>query len=95
VANNVVKSIPLSQLIATAGKAVYQSVAKSVSDGGSVSAEKDVRADRLKICMNCPHFGVEVRSGRGIIKYIGCGKCGCVVTFKTMLANEHCPIGKW
>ena len=47
--------------------------------------EKELEPDeRMKICNDCDHK-------KGPI----CGKCGCVLAFKTKLNGSHCPIDKW
>lgn len=92
---NVIKTIPISELAYNAAKSMAASVNTSIKNKESIIETKDKRAERLKICLNCEHFGVEIQSGKRIIKYIGCGKCGCIATFKTMLKHESCPIDKW
>ena len=93
--SNVVQTIPLSHLVAKAGAAVYDSVKTSIANGTPIFSTADIRAPRLKICMSCDKFGVKIHTSNGIIRYVGCGQCHCVLTFKHMLANEHCPLGKW
>jgi hypothetical protein len=47
---------------------------------------KQMRAERLDICRDCPHF----------IKLTNqCKKCGCLMQLKAMIPNAHCPIKKW
>jgi hypothetical protein len=47
-----------------------------------------VKAKRLETCATCYHkrkkFGVDI-----------CGICKCVLTAKTSLKGEECPILKW
>lgn len=39
---------------------------------------------RMDICNGCDYK----RGNR-------CGKCGCVLSFKTRSINAKCPVGKW
>lgn len=41
---------------------------------------------RMSICESCEFFIQTTKQ---------CKKCGCVMTFKTKLANAGCPIDKW
>lgn len=43
---------------------------------------------RRRVCDDCP----EKRSSFGVDL---CGKCGCVLTFKTKLTDADCPLNKW
>jgi hypothetical protein len=45
---------------------------------------KDMSESRLSVCNDCT-------------KRLGfiCGVCGCVLTAKTKVVNEKCPIGEW
>jgi hypothetical protein len=46
--------------------------------------DSEKRKIRLQICDTCEMNKLGV-----------CKKCGCILSLKTMLANEKCPIGKW
>ena len=41
---------------------------------------------RMTVCRGCEFFNATKGT---------CLKCGCVTRFKTALATEHCPVGKW
>ena len=45
---------------------------------------KEQRNDRLVICKECPFYKLGM-----------CTKCGCVMAWKTTLANAYCPENKW
>ena len=49
-----------------------------------------VRAYRLSVCHSCEHL-------KDVVVTKVCGKCGCVVAWKTWLniPGGGCPIGKW
>jgi hypothetical protein len=50
----------------------------------TVSGDTVQANERLAICKTCHHYdGTR------------CLKCGCFMAFKSRLANEHCPVGKW
>jgi hypothetical protein len=46
----------------------------------------DISKKRLEICGRCEKF--EERTSR-------CEACGCFMSYKTMLMNSECPLGKW
>lgn len=71
--------------IGAAGR-VAKSAAASLSRGESpkVRVSKEERDRRLAICQRCEFF-----NGRS------CEKCGCIAKWKTKLATESCPVGKW
>lgn len=43
---------------------------------------------RRAICNTCEHKKV-------VTNVSICGRCGCVLKFKTSLASAKCPINKW
>lgn len=60
-----------------------------------------LKQERLEICKVCEHYssvgtcgtpviGNEVEVNGEILH-----TCGCIMTVKTSLAAEHCPLGKW
>lgn len=51
---------------------------------GGVRSTKAERAARMDICKICP----EHQAGR-------CQACGCFVSVKSWMPEEHCPLGKW
>lgn len=46
------------------------------------------QADRMEICDGCEHREAHKR-------FYVCGKCECILIFKSKLPTEHCPLGKW
>ena len=53
---------------------------------GFAHVDEAEQARRLELCRGCEFFDV----GRG-----RCAKCGCYNRWKSWLATERCPIGKW
>lgn len=47
---------------------------------------RTLRKERMDICKQCDHFSKMTTQ---------CGVCGCIMQFKTTLADAVCPIGKW
>ena len=47
-------------------------------------SDTQTRHDRMEACRDCDRFTANV-----------CRECGCVMVFKTWLANSECPLGKW
>jgi hypothetical protein len=45
---------------------------------------KEYQKIRIEICKVCPSNTLNI-----------CRKCGCFVTFKAMVKNQECPMGKW
>jgi hypothetical protein len=60
-------------------------VVKQAAKGGRVTVSKESQDRRLAICAKCPKF-TEKKT---------CKVCGCVLKFKTKLATDHCPEGRW
>ncbi|WPV66275.1 hypothetical protein [Chitinophaga sp. LS1] len=63
-------------------------------------AEKRLSQLRLKQCGNCHESKVsqilKIVNGEGNYEnQLGCDKCGCPCLEKSLVVNEHCPIGKW
>jgi hypothetical protein len=48
--------------------------------------------ERRLICRDCPH-AQPCKTQPG--KKCRCRKCGCILSEKTRLASEACPIGEW
>ncbi len=42
--------------------------------------------ERIETCIACPHSTMNNKL---------CGKCGCVIEYKTKFEDAECPIGKW
>lgn len=59
-------------------------VAAALASRNQIRINSVEQEHRLAICKACEFF-----TG------ITCLKCGCVARFKTKLATEKCPIGKW
>jgi len=62
------------------------SVVASMARGEPVSVSQEEQDRRLAICHACEAW--DVRQDR-------CSKCGCFGQWKTWLASQKCPIGKW
>jgi len=60
-----------------------------------------LKQQRLEICKACEHFssvgtcGTPVIGNEVIVNGEVLHTCGCIMTVKTSLASEHCPLGKW
>lgn len=65
-------------------------VVSAVVHGESISVSQEEQDRRLEICHAClpPEGFWDAAQGR-------CSKCGCFGTWKTWLASQSCPIGKW
>jgi hypothetical protein len=59
-------------------------VVKAKAQGQVVTVSDEERDRRMAICQDCEFF-----TG------LTCLKCGCVARWKTKLATEKCPVGKW
>lgn len=59
-------------------------VIKAKASGQKVTVSDNERDRRMAICYICEFF-----TGTS------CEKCGCVARWKTKLATEKCPMGKW
>lgn len=75
--------VSLSQKAANITGATFR-VAKAVFKGADVIASASEIDRRMAICQSCEFFTGTT-----------CKKCGCLASFKTKLATETCPIGKW
>jgi hypothetical protein len=62
------------------------SVVASIVRGEPVSVPQEEQDRRLAICHACEYW--DAAQGR-------CSKCGCFGAWKTWLASQRCPIGKW
>jgi iron-sulfur cluster repair protein YtfE (RIC family) len=60
-----------------------------------------LKQQRMEICKSCEHFTNKTTCGTPVIgnEVIVNGEvlhtCGCIMTVKTSLSAEHCPLGKW
>jgi hypothetical protein len=70
---------------ANAAQAVGAVVASAVR-GEPVTVPQEEQNRRLAICHACEFW--DPKQGR-------CSKCGCFGAWKTWLASQRCPIGKW
>jgi len=70
---------------ASAAQAVGAVVAAAVR-GEPVSVPQEEQDRRLAICHACEFW--DAAQSR-------CSKCGCFGAWKTWLASQRCPIGKW
>lgn len=59
-------------------------VITGAAEGSRVRVSDAVMADRRAVCSKCKLFDGA-----------NCKLCGCFVKFKTMLATERCPDGRW
>lgn len=73
-------------IIEQAGNALRAAgrIIKAVVGGKKVRVSKDEQQRRLTICQGCDRFV----NGK-------CLDCGCVGRWKSWLATERCPLGKW
>lgn len=76
---------PLREQLGNAASAVGR-VAYAMMHGQHIAVDQDEQNRRLAICRDCEFF--DATQGR-------CMKCGCFGAFKSWLATERCPIGKW
>lgn len=62
------------------------SAVSSVIHNESVSVSQEEQDRRLDICHSCEFWDA---------KQERCSKCGCFGQWKTWLASQKCPVGKW
>ena|SRR5208283_5166075 len=62
------------------------SVVASIVRGESASISQEEQDRRLTICRQCEFWDAAQER---------CSKCGCFGQWKTWLASQQCPIGKW
>jgi len=62
------------------------SVMASVVRGEPISVPQEEQDRRLAICHACEFWDATQER---------CSKCGCFGQWKTWLASQKCPIGKW
>ena len=74
--------VTIPNALKAAGRVVRSLFAKDER----VLATDAVQAVREFRCLHCPHFSKPTGQ---------CVKCTCVVTLKTYVATESCPIGRW
>jgi len=73
----------LAQRMSNAAGAIKRAAGAAVG-GKKVLVSNEERDRRFSICQACEFFTGTT-----------CRKCGCIVSFKTRLETEHCPVGKW
>jgi len=73
------------QQAVNAARAV-SSVVASVVHGEAVTVPQEEQDRRLAICHQCEFWDAAQKR---------CSKCGCFGQWKTWLASQQCPIGKW
>jgi len=84
-AGNIVEKRELRPLtIAKNAAGAAGRVMRAAVNHHAVKVSDEEQARRLSICKGCEWF-----TGSR------CTKCGCVMRWKTKLATESCPIGKW
>ena len=49
-------------------------------------AEKELAAERIKMCEDCEFFAPMTRQ---------CRRCMCFMDLKTKMLNARCPLDKW
>jgi len=52
--------------------------------GGMTTVTADLQQRRLKTCQGCEHYNGSL-----------CGVCGCLISAKSWLPTENCPLQKW
>jgi hypothetical protein len=62
------------------------SVVASIVRREAVAVSQEEQDRRLAICHQCEFWDPEQKR---------CSKCGCFGQWKTWLASQSCPIGKW
>lgn len=65
-------------------------LAKSLA-GVDLARPATIEARRM-LCRACPHAKPCKRNPQ---RKCTCELCGCLLTHKTRLASEACPVGKW
>ncbi len=75
----------LFQQATNAAQAVGSVVASAVR-GEAITVPQEEQDRRLAICHTCEFW--DAAQAR-------CSKCGCFGAWKTWLASQRCPIGKW
>lgn len=75
----------MSVVVANAVKAAARN-ARAAAAGTQMMVGSEEAGRRLAICQGCPAF-------RAVDKR--CGKCGCVLKWKTWLKAERCPDARW
>ena len=76
---------PLLEQLGNAAAAAGRLIGAAVT-GQAVAVSQEEQDRRLAICGGCEQF--DPQQGR-------CRKCGCVGRWKSQLATEQCPLGKW
>src|SRR5271166_3179242 len=76
---------PLFQQAVNAARAVGSVVSAAVH-GEPITVPQEEQDRRLAICHSCEFWDA---------KQSRCSKCGCFGQWKTWLASQKCPVGKW
>ena len=71
---------------ATNAAHAFGSVVDSMVHGEPITVPQEEQDRRIAICHSCEFW--DSAQGR-------CSKCGCFGAWKTWLASQRCPIGKW
>ena len=50
--------------------------------------------ERLNVCNDCP-LRLQDSGGNRLHKFSTCPECGCIISLKTKLKTENCPVGYW
>lgn len=61
-------------------------IAVNAATGVEQKVTPELQKERLNICRSCPYLKKPLEQ---------CGKCLCLVNYKTMFIQEKCPEGKW
>lgn len=61
-------------------------IAVQVMNGVIPLSEKELAAERLKVCHECENFAKLTDQ---------CRVCWCFMQLKTKMLEANCPIGKW
>lgn len=84
------ESPSILQKIENVGKAVVRVTSAAMSEK-QVLVSPEEQGRRMAICAGIDGLQPRCEFFTGTT----CRKCGCVAKFKTKLATETCPIGKW
>jgi rRNA maturation protein Nop10 len=52
----------------------------------AITRAKELANKRLALCQQCEHYTALTTR---------CQKCGCIMSFKTLIPSSKCPLGKW
>jgi hypothetical protein len=65
-----------------------KAVGNGIAEGKDIIAPKSQAEKRMDICKQCPFLGDFAGEPQ-------CQRCGCLMNFKTKVAEATCPEGKW